>query len=62
MIKIKEMFPREMILKTSKNAKSKSQSLQKKKWKQSEWLDGKEGSVVDILSLGPALPNLGAEL
>lgn len=47
------------IINTAKNAKP---SFQKKKWKQSEWLHGKESSVADISSLAPALPNLGAQL
>lgn len=48
-----------MFIKTAKNTKS---NLQKKKWKQREWLDGKESSIVDISSLAPAFPNLDAKL
>lgn len=57
-IKKEEMLTKEMIINSAKNAKPSFQ----KKWKQSEWLHGKQSSVADISSLDPALPNLGARL
>lgn len=56
MIKKEEMLTKEMIINSAKNAKPSFQ----KKWKQSEWLHGKQTSVADISSSDPALPNLGA--
>lgn len=52
------MSAKEMIVSTAKNPKPSFP----KKWKQSEWLHGKECSVTDISSLTLAFSNVGTQL
>lgn len=58
-IKEIEMLTKKMMVNTAKNAKI---SFQKKKWKESKWLQDKDCSVADILRLAPGLPRLSAHL